>query len=304
MVQIITDSTSDLSKARQEALGVEVAPLSVHFGEESFLDGVDLTNEAFYVRLRAAQALPTTAQVNPEEFVRRFQAHRDRGDDVVALFIASKLSGTCQSAMIAREMVDPDHIFVIDSDTVTFGLGLLVEMAARLRDQGLSAREIAEELERLKARQRFYAVVETLKYLKMGGRISGAAAVVGGMLGITPILDIRDGVVQAAGKARGRKAAYQWMEKKIAAEPVDTSLPVSFGHADAPQIMASARPISRRASPAWRSWRAPSAPSSAPMRAPAAPVSPISSRSDRAPRLDGRAERAAAAAASRRPGSL
>ena len=112
------------------------------------------------------------------------------------------------------------------------------EMAARLRDQGLSAREIAEELERLKARQRFYAVVETLKYLKMGGRISGAAAVVGGMLGITPILDIRDGVVQAAGKARGRKAAYQWMEKKIAAEPVDTSLPVSFGHADAPQIMA------------------------------------------------------------------
>ena len=238
MVQIITDSTSDLSKARQEALGVEVAPLSVHFGEESFLDGVDLTNEAFYVRLRATQALPTTAQVNPEEFVRRFQAHRDRGDDVVALFIASKLSGTCQSAMIAREMVDPDHIFVIDSDTVTFGLGLLVEMAARLRDQGLSAREIAEELERLKARQRFYAVVETLKYLKMGGRISGAAAVVGGMLGITPILNIRDGVVQAAGKARGRKAAYQWMEKKIAAEPVDTSLPVSFGHADAPQIMA------------------------------------------------------------------
>ena len=304
MVQIITDSTSDLSKARQEALGVEVAPLSVHFGEESFLDGVDLTNEAFYVRLRAAQALPTTAQVNPEEFVRRFQAHRDRGDDVVALFIASKLSGTCQSAMIAREMVDPDHIFVIDSDTVTFGLGLLVEMAARLRDQGLSAREIAEELERLKARQRFYAVVETLKYLKMGGRISGAAAVVGGMLGITPILDIRDGVVQAAGKARGRKAPTSGWRRRSPPSRWTPLCPCPSATPTPPRSWPSARPISRRASPAWRSWRAPSAPSSAPMRAPAAPVSPISSRSDRAPRLDGRAERAAAAAASRRPGSL
>lgn len=238
MVQIVTDSTCDLSRERQEALGVEVVPLSVHFGEESFLDGVDLTNEEFYRRLRASETLPTTAQVNPEEFARRFQAHVDRGGEVVGLFIASELSGTCQSAMIARDMVDEDHIFVVDSKTVTFGLGLLVEMAARLRDRGLSAREIAEELEKLKERLRFYAVVETLKYLKMGGRISGAAAVVGGMLGITPILDIRDGVVQAAGKSRGRKGAYQWMEKRIAAEPVDTSLPVSFGHADAPQVMA------------------------------------------------------------------
>ena len=238
MVQIVTDSTCDLSRERQEALGVEVVPLSVHFGEESFLDGVDLTNEEFFRRLRVSETLPSRAQGNPEVFARRFQAHVDRGGEVVGLFIASELSGTCQSAMIARDMVDEDHIFVVDSKTVTFGLGLLVEMAARLRDRGLSAREIAEELEKLKERLRFYAVVETLKYLKMGGRISGAAAVVGGMLGITPILDIRDGVVQAAGKSRGRKGAYQWMEKRIAAEPVDTSLPVSFGHADAPQVMA------------------------------------------------------------------
>ena len=238
MVRIMTDSTCDIPPQRQKELDIEVVPLSVHFGPETYQDGVDLTNREFYAKLRQAETLPTTSQVNPEEFARRFQAHVDRGDEVVGLFIASQLSGTCQSAVIARDMVEGEGIFVLDSTTVTFGLGLLVEMAARLRDQGLSAREIAEELERLKARQRFYAVVETLKYLKMGGRISGAAAVVGGMLGITPILDIRDGVVQAAGKARGRKAAYQWMEKKIAAEPVDTSLPVSFGHADAPQIMA------------------------------------------------------------------
>ena len=134
MVRIVTDSTCDLSPERQKALGVEVVPLSVHFGEESFLDGIDLSNEEFYARLRTAETLPTTAQVNPEEFARRFRAHVDAGDQVVGLFIASQLSGTCQSAMIARDMVDEDNIFVLDSTTVTFGLGLLVEMAARLRD--------------------------------------------------------------------------------------------------------------------------------------------------------------------------
>ena len=93
-------------------------------------------------------------------------------------------------------------------------------------------------MERLSGRLRFYAVVETLKYLKMGGRISAATAVVGGMLGITPILNIRDGVVEAAGKSRGRKGAYQWMEERIKKEPVDTALPVAFGHSDAPAVMA------------------------------------------------------------------
>lgn len=238
MVHIITDSTCDLSPKRQEELGVEVAPLSVHFGPESFLDGVDLTNEDFYSRLRQAEALPTTAQVNPEDFAARFRSRVEQGDQVVGVFISSLLSGTCQSAAIARDMVDSNNIYVVDSGTVTFALGLLVERAAALRDEGRTAGEIAAELERLSKRLRFYAVVETLKYLKMGGRISAATAVVGGMLGITPILNIRDGVVEAAGKSRGRKGAYQWMEKRMAEEPVDTSLPVAFGHSDAPAVMA------------------------------------------------------------------
>lgn len=238
MVRIITDSTADLSPQRQAELGVEVVPLSVHFGAEIFRDGVDLTNEEFYARLRGCESLPTTSQVNPEEFAARFRAHTGRGDEVVGIFISSLLSGTCQSAAIARDMAEGEGIFVVDSGTVTFALGLLVEAACRLRDQGLSAREVAAGTERLSKRLRFYAVVETLKYLKMGGRISAAAAVVGGMLGVTPILNIRDGVVEAAAKSRGRKGAYQWMEKRIAAEPVDTALPVSFGHSDAPEVMA------------------------------------------------------------------
>lgn len=238
MIRIITDSTCDLSPARQKELGVEVAPLSVHFGEETYRDGVDLTNEAFYDKLRAAEELPKTSQVNPDEFALRFRGHVDNGDEVVGIFISSLLSGTYQSAAIAADMVDEDKVHVVDSGTVTFALGLLVEQAARLRDAGLGGKEIAEQVVKLSKRLRFYAVVETLKYLKMGGRISAATAMVGGMLGITPILNIRDGVVEAAGKSRGRKGAYQWMEKKVAEEPVDLALPVAFGHSDAPAVMA------------------------------------------------------------------
>lgn len=241
MVQIMTDSTCDLTRARQTALAIEVAPLSVHFGGETFLDGEEITNQEFYRRLRAADTLPTTSQVNPDVFAQRFRRHVEAGDQVVGIFLASQLSGTYQSACIARDMVDGAQIFVVDSDTVTFGLALLVEHAVTLRDQGMSAAEIAAEIQRLSQRVRLLAVVGTLKYLKMGGRISGASAVVGGMLGITPILDVRHGVVESPAKTRGRKAAFQWMDRQIEQHAPDLSLPVIFGHADAPAVLAECR---------------------------------------------------------------
>lgn len=241
MVKIITDSTCDLSPERQRALDVEVVPLCVHFGEDAFRDGVDLTFADFYRRLEKSDALPTTSQVNPEEFSTRFRSHVEKGDQVVGIFISSLLSGTCQSAFIARDLVDQNQVFVVDSQTVTFALGLLVEQAARLRDEGRSASAIAAEIEALSRRMRFLAVVETLKYLRMGGRISSATAVVGGMLGINPILEVRDGTVQAAGKARGRKAAYQQMAVLIEEKTIDLSLPVAFGHSDRPAVLEEIR---------------------------------------------------------------
>lgn len=238
MVRIITDSTCDLTQARRAELGVEVVPLTVHFGAEDFLDGETITNKEFYERLRKVEALPTTSQVNPEEFVGRFQRHLDAGDEVVGIFISSLLSGTCQSAGIARGILGNTRIHVIDSGTVTFALGLLVERAVQLRDAGRSAEEITGEITALVPRVRLLAVVDTLKYLKMGGRISGAAAVVGGMLGITPILRVKDGVVESPAKCRGRKAAFQWMDAQVERELIDTDLPVSFGHSDADEAMA------------------------------------------------------------------
>lgn len=238
MIRIVTDSTSDLSPQRAAELGVEVVPLAVHFGEETFRDGVDITNEQFYTRLAQVDTLPTTSQVPPETFIQVFRRLTEGGDQVLGLFISGAMSGTSQSAHIAREIVDEDNIAVVETGTVTFGLGLLVETACRLRDQGLSLSELEEKLTRLAGRVRLLAVVDTLKYLKMGGRISGATAVVGGILGITPIITIQDGLVASVGKTRGRKAGFQFIDKWLQEkEAPDTSLPVTFGHSHSPAAM-------------------------------------------------------------------
>lgn len=237
MIRMIADSTCDISVAQQKEWGVEVAPLNVYFGEEHFLDGVNLDADGFYARLQSSDVLPTTAQINPNTFAQIFEQALAEGDQVVCITLSPKLSGTYQSANIAKELVGSDDIFVVDSTNVTFGMGLLIYQATRLRDQGLTAQELVTEIEALAGRLRFYAVVDTLKYLKLSGRISAATAVVGGMLSINPILNIRDGVVESAGKVRGQKAAYPWMEKRIAQEPIDSSLPVCVGHAAAPQTM-------------------------------------------------------------------
>lgn len=239
MIRILTDSTSDLSPARAAELGVEILPLTVLFGEESFQDGVEITNEAFYARLEKADALPTTAQIPPETFIQTFERLTKSGDQVLAILISSAMSGTYQSAMIARGIVDESKIAVVDARTVTFGMGLLVEAACQLRDQELSLAELRAQVEELAGRVRLLAVVDTLKYLKMGGRISGATAVVGGLLGISPIITIEDGLVVSVGKCRGRKAGFQfirkWMEEK---EAMDPALPVAFGHSNAPGALA------------------------------------------------------------------
>lgn len=232
MIEIITDSTSDIAPALAEELGVRVLPLTVHFGEEAFRDGLDISNADFYERLRGAQTLPTTSQINPDAFVSAFREALDRGNQVVGIFVSSELSGTFQSAVIAKEMLDSEDVFVVDSRQVALSLSLLVSEAVRLRDGGKTAAEIAKEMTALREKLRLYAVVDTLKYLKMGGRISAATAVVGGVLGITPIIALKDGKVESAGKSRGRKAGVQWIREQANGEEPDFSRPLSLGHTD------------------------------------------------------------------------
>jgi len=239
MVRIITDSTSDLSRARGSELGIDILPLTVHFGQESFRDGVDISISEFYRKLASAESLPSTSQINPSDFETLFRQYIAEGDEVVCLLISSDLSGTCQSAFMARDMVDPDKIFVVDTRNVTFALGLLVEEAVSMRDAGKDAAQIAAEIDALSRRLCLIAVVSTLKYLKMGGRLSTTSALVGGLLNINPIVSIIDGKVEAIGKARGRKAAFEFILRHIQQNPPDPDYPVAFGHSNDPDALAS-----------------------------------------------------------------
>lgn len=236
MIRIITDGTSDLSAQRAAELKVHVMPMRVFFGQESFVDGVDITREEFFARLASSDELPTTSQLNPDDFLEVFQRYVDQGDQVVGIFLSTELSGTCQSACIARDMVEGGEIHIVDSRTVTFALALLVEEAARMRDQGLSAAQIAAGVEQLAQRTRLLAIVDTLTYLKKGGRISAATAAVGGLLGIKPIVGVDSrGTVEALGKARSLSSGLEWIARHIEQAPADSARPVAYGHSNAPE---------------------------------------------------------------------
>lgn len=236
MVRIITDGTSDLSAQRAAELNVHVMPMWVFFGQESFVDGVDITREEFFARLESCQELPTTSQLNPDDFLEVFQKYVDQGDQVVGIFLSSELSGTCQSACIARDMAEGGEIHIVDSRTVTFALALLVEEAVRMRDEGLSAARIAEAVEQLARRTKLLAIVDTLTYLKKGGRISAATAAVGGLLGIKPIVEVDSrGTVEAVGKARSMASGLEWIARHIEQAPADPAYAVAYGHSNSPE---------------------------------------------------------------------
>lgn len=234
MVKILTDSSCDLSPARCEELGVEMLPITVNFGGESFRAHEDISNDEFYEKLAAASELPKTAQITPAFFEEKFTGYKESGEDVVCLFISSMMSGTLQSARIAKNMVNADKVYLPDTLNVTFALGLLVEEAVKMRDRGLSAAEIASEVEKLVPRVRLWALIDDLKYLKMGGRLSATSALVASILGICPIITLENGLVEVVGKARGKKAAFKFIQNMVAKEPISGDFAVTIGHAAVP----------------------------------------------------------------------
>ena len=205
-VRIITDSTVDLTadvRAR-----VKSVPLSVRFGEQEFQDGVTITAEEFYKMLVRSEELPTTSQPTPAAFEDVFQEAVEAGDEVVCITIASKLSGTYQSATIAAEEF-PGKVFVVDSRSAAIGAGILAEYALQLADQGMGGEQILNELIAMRKKIRLYFMVDTLEYLKKGGRLNSAVAVVGGLLNIKPILHVDEaGEIKMLSTARGVKKAF------------------------------------------------------------------------------------------------
>lgn len=227
-IHIITDSASDIKASERENL--TVIPLTITFGETEYQDGVTLTHKQFYEKLIESDTLPVTSQIPPFLFEEAIKKAVAQGDDVIAITLSGKLSGTWQSAMIAAENFS-GSVYVVDSENVTVGEHILVEYAFRLIDQDLSAAEIVEKLNLLKKRIRLVALLDTLEYLKKGGRISGAAALAGSILSIKPVIAIQNGEVVVLGKARGSKQANNLIVEQIhAAGGIDFSMPYFLGY--------------------------------------------------------------------------
>ena len=225
--RIIVDSTADLLPEIKEQ--VDIVPLTVHFGQEEYIDGVTIDHKAFYEKLIETDVHPSTSQATPAAFEEEYEKVREAGETAVVITLSSKLSGTYQSAMIAA--ADYDNIYVVDSGSVAIGGGILVEYALRLLADGLEAKEIAERLEQAKSRIVIVALVDTLEYLKKGGRISKAVAFAGGVLNIKPVLSVIDGEINMLGKARGSKMGNNLLVQEIEkAGGADYSMPLLLGY--------------------------------------------------------------------------
>ena len=215
-VKFIIDSASDVLPGEYKKLDVIHVPLTVRFGDKEFADAVDLSHKKFYkMPTSGTEEHPTTSQVTPAAWSEVMEQVVENGDTAVVITISSKLSGTYQSACIAAEEFE-GKIFVVDSMTATIGERLLLQYGIRLAAEGLDAAAIAAKLDAVKDKVRIYARLDTLEYLRKGGRISSTTAVVGTMLNIKPIIAVRDGLVENVAKARGPKAADKQLRELVA----------------------------------------------------------------------------------------
>ena len=225
-VKFIIDSAADVIPSECEALGVTHLPLKVLFGDTEYADSVTLSHAEFFEKLTTDPNHPTTSQITPAEFEDAYARLTANGDEVVVLTISSKLSGTYQSAVIAADDY-AGKVFIVDTLSATVGERLLLLHGLSMARQGECAAAIAARLDELKNKIRIFATLDTLEYLKKGGRISATTAVVGGLLNIKPAIAVQDGVVESVGKARGSKAANALLRQLIEkAGGIDVTMPL------------------------------------------------------------------------------
>lgn len=208
-IKIITDSTLDLPISIIKENNVEVLPLLINFGEESYFDGIEINIDSMQERIERDNILPTTAQITPNRFEEAFRKNLQQGNKVLAILMSSDLSGTYQSACIAKNMIESDDVIVIDSKNVTSGLGLLVLKACKLRDNGMSIEEIAKEIESNISKVKSSLSFESLENLVRGGRLSKTAGTIGSVLGLRLILEVKEGKMAVKDKVRGSKKALK-----------------------------------------------------------------------------------------------
>lgn len=213
-VRFIVDSGADILPGECEKLGIIHLPLKVMFGETEYADAVDLTHREFYEKLVESDVMPTTSQIGPAEFANAMEQATAAGDTAVVVTVSGKLSGTYQSAMIAASEY-PGKVFVVDSENVSLGERILVEYGLSLLDKGYSAERIAASMDEQKKHIHVIALLDTLEYLKKGGRISSAVALAGSLLSIKPVVAIEDGAIAMVGKARGSKQGNNLLRQLV-----------------------------------------------------------------------------------------
>ena len=226
MIKILVDSSSELTKKEAEEKGFLFVPISVNIGGREYRDGVDLTKDKFYDLLVNGGEFPQTSQPSPQAFLELFEQAKKNGDEVVAILLSSALSGTYQSAVLAKQMVDYEGIYLIDSLTATGVIQILADYAKGLSEEGKGAAEVAERTDAFKARVHAIAMVDTLEFLQKGGRIGKAAAMIGELARLKPLITLtEDGKVGVIGKAIGKNKAMSFMMKWLEEHPVDEAFP-------------------------------------------------------------------------------
>lgn len=224
MIKILVDSSADCD-LRDKTVDL-IVPISVNIDGVEYKSGIDLTSDKFYEILQSAKEFPRTSQPSPQLFVEVFEKAKEDGDQLIYLCLSSCFSGTYQGALIAKEMVDYDDIYIIDTLGVSHIISLLARYARRLINDGFTAGQIVDKCEELKSKIKLYAGVDTLEYLYKGGRLSRAGAAVGELTGIKPIIAVKDGRVEVAAKALGKIRAMNTLLDKIKSHDVDTQFPM------------------------------------------------------------------------------
>lgn len=231
MIKIITDSTADIDLEYAKELNIDIIPLKVIIDGKEYKDRVDLQPDQFYKLLAESSVLPTTSQPSPQEFLNFYEEAQKNGDSVIVMTLPSTISGTYQSANIAKDLAEYDDIYVIDSFNTTQALRLLVLKAIALREQGEDVKEIVQALEDYKHRIRIIAFVDTLEYLYKGGRLSKTAATAGTLLKFKPIIGLKEGKLEMFAKARGtQKATAKIIDLIHEDGEIDLNEPICIGY--------------------------------------------------------------------------
>lgn len=227
MIRILVDAAADYRAEELKEKNIDLIPLRVTIGETTYLDGVNLDRSDFYKILEDTGEFPKTSQPSPQEFLDIFEAAKEKGDELVCILLSSELSGTFQSAVLAKDMAEYDGIYLVDSLSATYTIKVMADYACKLRNEGAGAATIAREVNFLKSRVKVLAALDTLEYLSRGGRLSKTAAAIGDMANIKPIITITvDGKVGILGKCLGKNKAICAIKKHLQEMTADESFPV------------------------------------------------------------------------------